>query len=114
MAAKGGIVDFTVEPTGRYGGISVHGQDQIQVTCRAIADVVDGVLACERAIDLLKVDTEGAELETIRALSPLHLARIRTICFETRHPHNPGPAHFAMHFACQTCRLDQRRVSSAR
>ena len=114
VAQEGGVVDFTVEPTGRYGGIGIDGREQIQVRCRAIAEVLDEVLAQEPTIDLLKVDTEGAELETIRALSPDHLARIRTICFETRQPYNPDPARFDMQFACETCRLDQRPALSVR
>lgn len=108
VAADAGIVDFTVEPTGRYGGIGVAGSERITVECRDVATVLKEVLAREESIDLLKVDTEGAELETIRAIPAEQLARIRTICFETRQPYNPDPSRFAMGFACETCRLEQR------
>jgi len=108
VAARGGMVEFTIEPTGRYGGIGVAGSSQIRVPCRAVADVVGEVLAREGAIDLLKVDSEGSELETICAIPGEQLARIRTICFETAVPHNPDPQRFRMRFACETCRLDQR------
>jgi FkbM family methyltransferase len=108
VAAQGGRVDFTVEPTGRYGGIGVEGAEQIRVQCRGIAEVVGEILAREDMIDLLKVDSEGAELETVSAIPTEQLARIRTICFETATPHNPDPKRFAMLFACETCRLDHR------
>ena len=114
VAARGGMVDFTVEPTGRYGGIGVPGAEQIRVRCEAVADVLDAVLAREESIDLLKIDSEGAELETLNAIPSEQLARIRTICFETRKPHNPDPARFGMRFACETCRLDQRAALNAR
>jgi FkbM family methyltransferase len=112
VASRAGVVDFTVEPTGRYGGIGVHGSELIQVRCRAVTDVIEDVLNREGAIDLLKIDIEGAEAETVRAIPWAQLARIRTICFETRTPLNPDPRRFAMHFACDTCRLD-RRLSDA-
>jgi FkbM family methyltransferase len=114
VAATGGPVDFTVEPTGRYGGIGVSGPEQIRVRCDAVTDVIDAILDREGSIDLLKIDSEGAELETVNAIKPEQLARIRTIVFETREPHNPDPARFAMHFACETCRLDQPGASKAR
>jgi FkbM family methyltransferase len=111
VAAGGGMVDFTVESTGRYGGIGVAGAERIRVPCRAVAEVVGEVLAHEGAIDLLKIDSEGAELETVCAIPPEQLARIRSICFETTTPHNPDPERFRMRFACETCRLDPRSSS---
>lgn len=102
------LVDFTLESTGRYGGIGVPGVEQIQVQCRAISDVLDEVFERELAIDLLKIDTEGAELDTVRAIPGRQLERIRTICFECTTPYNVDPGSFEMKFACETCRLDQR------
>jgi FkbM family methyltransferase len=105
IAAEGGIVDFVVEPTGRYGGIGGEGADRIRVACRPVTEVLNEVLEREPIIDLLKIDTEGTELETVGAILPTQLARIRTICYETRTPHNPDPKRFSMQFACETCRL---------
>ena len=107
VAADGGTVRFTVEPFGRYGGIGVAGDDHIEVTCRAVTNVLDEVLEREGRIDLLKIDTEGAELDTVRAIRPDQLDRINTICFETRAPYNPDPERFAVHFAAETCRLER-------
>ncbi len=108
VAARNGQVDFSIESTGRYGGIGVDGDGQIRVTCRSVSDVLGEVLERERVIDMLKIDTEGAECETVAAIPDDQLARIRTICFETRTPCNIDPGRFDMHFACETCRLDQR------
>jgi len=108
VSAHGGTVDFRVEGTGRYGGIGIAGEERITVSCRAVADVIGEVLALEGEIDLLKLDTEGAERDTIRAIPAEQLARIRTICFETTAPFNPDPDRFTMGFACETCRLDRR------
>ena len=109
VAASDQIVDFTIEPTGRYGGIGATvGSEHIQVTCRSVAAVIAEVLDREGIIDILKIDTEGAEVATVGAIPADQLARIRTICFETREPFNPAPALFEMQFACETCRLQQR------
>jgi len=105
VATGSGPVDFTVEATGRYGGIGVPGETQIRVNCRAISDVLDEVLAVERAVDILKIDTEGAELATVGAIRRDQLERIRTLYFETRVPVNPAPELFDMHFASDTCSL---------
>lgn len=109
VAAQEGTVDFTVEASGRYGGIGLPGESKIEVTCRAISDVLDEVLGVESAIDILKIDTEGAELETVRAIRRDQLERIGTLYFETRTPFNPAPELFDMSLACETCALLSRR-----
>ena len=114
VAAAGGTVAFTVEPFGRYGGIDVPGEEHIEVRCRAIADVLDEVLEQEGRIDLLKIDTEGAELDTVRAIRADQLALIDTICFEASAPYNPDPGEFAMRFAAETCRLERLSTRSVR
>jgi FkbM family methyltransferase len=114
VAAQGGVVDFMVEPTGRYGGIGLPGAEQIRVRCRPVGEVLGNVLDREGVIDVLKIDTEGAELETLLAIPVDQLARIRTIYYETKTPVNPDPDGFEMHFACQTCALVSRRPALPR
>jgi FkbM family methyltransferase len=115
VATRDETVEFTVEPTGRYGGIGVNsGDERITVHCRAVADVIGEVLEREPVIDMLKIDTEGAEVATVGAIPSEQLARIRTICFETRRPFNPDPERLQMSFACETCRLTQRAPIAAR
>lgn len=109
VATRDETVQFRVESTGRYGGIGAGAEDErITVHCRAIADVLGEVLEREPVIDVLKIDTEGSEVETVSAIPAEQLARIRTIYFETRHPFNPDPERLQMSFACETCRLSQR------
>jgi FkbM family methyltransferase len=103
-----GEVDFAVEPTGRYGGLNGVGDERIRVRCRAIGPLLDEVLSREDRIDLLKLDTEGAERATLAAIDHARLARIDTILYETREPWNPDPDRFEMSFACETCRLESQ------
>jgi FkbM family methyltransferase len=107
VAPTEGTVDFTVEPSGRYGGIGIVGSERIQVRCRSVAEVLDEVLDREGQISLLKLDIEGAELETVRAIPAAQRRRVRTICFESETPNNPDPGRFTMRFAAQTVRLDR-------
>jgi FkbM family methyltransferase len=107
VASFSGEVNFTIEPTGRYGGIGVPGREQISLKARAVSEVLDEILAREDTIDVLKLDTEGLELETLHSIPDEQLSRIRTIYFESRARHNPWPDRFTMQFACETCRLAQ-------
>jgi FkbM family methyltransferase len=58
-----GQMGFLVEPTGRYGRLEA-GQDEL-VEVVTVADVLEGV---GRAVDFVKVDTEGSEPELVAAL----------------------------------------------
>lgn len=89
VGAEAGTVEFGVEETGRYGGIGVATGATIRVDCLAINDVLARVLEKEGHIDILKIDTEGVEEPTLRAIDRKHLARIRTIYAETPMQENP-------------------------
>jgi FkbM family methyltransferase len=101
---RAGTVTFGVEPTGRYGGIAFQGSDSIEVPCVDINDV----LAREPAVDLLKVDTEGAEIATVSAIRPELLDRIGVIYLETMERPVLHPERFDSSFSCDTLRLTQR------
>ena len=103
-----GMVDFTREATGRYGGVGVSGDDLIQVRCRAINDLLAEVLEQEDAIDVLKVDIEGLEPATVAAIRPELLARIGTIYFESPTPVRLHEAECDFSFANETVRLRRR------
>jgi FkbM family methyltransferase len=79
-----GEVEFGVEPTGRYGGIGVSTGASLRVRCRSINAVVEEVLERHGRIDLIKLDTEGAEERTIRAIAPEHLDRIGAFYLEAQ------------------------------
>jgi FkbM family methyltransferase len=101
---RSGTVTFGLEPTGRYGGIGVPGSESIEVPCLDINDV----LAREPAIDLLKVDTEGAEIATVAAIRPDLQERIGVIYLETMERPVLHPERFDASFSCDTLRLAQR------
>jgi FkbM family methyltransferase len=105
VADSEGIVGFGRERTGRYGGVGLLGEEQIDVQCRHINAVLRDVLAAEGRIDMLKIDTEGLENRTVSAIDRELLAAIPVVVFESSEPQNPWPERFAMRYATQTCRL---------
>ena len=108
VADRSGEVVFGVEPSGRYGGIGVDTGSTITVPCRDINDVVAEVLEHERQIDVLKLDTEGIEMQTVAALRPELLPRITSIFLETEHPQPFHPERYDASYANQTLRLTTR------
>ena len=104
------VVEFGVEPTGRYGGIGVEMPERIEVACISINDVLERVLAREGRIDILKIDIEGAELDTVAAIRPELLDRIHTIYFETAARTELHTDRFALSYACDTGRLVNRSL----
>jgi FkbM family methyltransferase len=108
VGPEGGMVQFGLEPTGRYGGVGVSSQDTISVPCVGINELLADVVEREGSIDILKVDTEGLELETVRAIRPEMLDRIKTIYYEWP---RPAPLHadrFRFSFYNETNRLTRR------
>jgi FkbM family methyltransferase len=115
VADRSGTVTFGVEPTGRYGGIGVATADAIEVRCLEINEVLERVLDEAPGIDVLKLDTEGAEAATVRAIRPDLLARVRRIYLETGDPAAVRLDGFGAHFASDTLALTNRqRESEAR
>ena len=86
VGTSDGIFSFGREPTGRYGGIGVSSSDVVDVRCRDVNAVLADVLAHHEEIDILKLDTEGLELETIEGIEEQFLDRVRLIYFETDEP----------------------------
>ncbi len=108
VAPEAGTVDFGVEPTGRYGGIGVAAESTIRVSAREINDVLEGVLAHEPVIDVLKVDVEGLEAQLVGAIRPDLLARIERIYFEDAEAVALHPERYEHDFELQTNRLVAR------
>ena len=101
-------VEFGIEATGRYGGIGVAARESIEVPCLDVNRVLEEVLEQAPAIDILKVDTEGAELATVGAIRDDLLARIRLIYLETTDRPSLHADRFDATFACDTLRLANR------
>ena len=80
--AENGIVAFGTERTGRYGGIGKDTGNVMQLPCRSVNDLLLEVLQREGSIDMLKIDTEGAETRTVAAINAANLSHIKTICME--------------------------------
>ncbi|WP_320670757.1 FkbM family methyltransferase [Patulibacter defluvii] len=90
VAAEDGEVSFGVEPTGRYGGIGVETAERITVRTRAIAALLEDVLAREGRIDVLKMDVEGLERDLLAAVPAAVAARIGRVEVEWSHPDLAG------------------------
>jgi FkbM family methyltransferase len=108
--AQAGEASFGDEPYGRYGAIDLPGaRHTFPVQVRGIADVVDEALEGAERIDVLKIDTEGAELRTVQAIRSDQLARIGTIYFEWLGDEAlPHPGAFDATVRCDTVALRQR------
>jgi FkbM family methyltransferase len=111
VADRAGRVRFGIEESGRYGGIDRELESEIEVPCLDVNSVLSRVLDEVERIDVLKVDTEGAELATARAIAPEHLDRIDTIYLELEHPEPVHPERYESTFANQTLALTRRRSS---
>ena len=112
VGPRGGVVEFGREPTGRYGAVGARTADVIKIRCLEINQILEHVVARETAIDILKIDTEGLEEETVAAIRPDLLDRVATIYFETT---SPAPLHsdrFDFWFANETVRLTRREPAS--
>ena len=108
VAERRGRVSFGVEPSGRYGGVGLDLDGVIEVDCLDVNDVLEEVLEREPVIDVLKLDTEGLELATVRAIRADLLRRIRTIYFEWPEEPEVHPDLFDRSFANTTCALRKR------
>ena len=82
VADQHGILEFGIEETGRYGGLKTQNEKKIKVNCIHIDEVLSEALKDNDRIDILKVDTEGSEIDTLNALSEKYLPKIENIYFE--------------------------------
>lgn len=84
-----GILPFAREPTGRYGTLDPNSYlwnrqrgEEINVRVEHVNTVLEQAIFRHGIIDLLKIDTEGSELATLRAIDPSLLGHIRRIVIE--------------------------------
>jgi FkbM family methyltransferase len=115
VAGAGGRAEFGIEDTGRYGGIGVETERSIEVTCEGINDVLEEVLDSTPTVDVLKIDTEGTELEIFRAIRPELLQKVHAAYLEVERRPESVPAPFDSAFHNRTWVLRNRAsVGSAR
>jgi FkbM family methyltransferase len=110
VAATAGTAGFGVEDTGRYGGIGVATGRTIEVNCLGIDDVLERALASSPRIDVLKIDTEGTELEILGGVAPELLRRVDTVYLETDRRPPTLPDSFEAGFRNDTLVLRNRRA----
>jgi FkbM family methyltransferase len=110
VANHSGMVDFGTEPSGRYGGIGLRLTESIQVQCVDINVVLAQVLHREEQIDILKIDTEGAELDIVQAIRRDYLERIQRIYFESPSQRRLYPDLFEQQKYGGVCRLIRREI----
>lgn len=115
VARASGEATLRTEPTGRYatlgeGHPSFPPTQQIIVRTRAINEVLGEILEREQRIDVLKVDTEGTEVELVSSIEEHLLDRIASIFFESSEAQPLHPSHYDLRFSCLTNRLTQRAM----
>ncbi|MDA8744869.1 FkbM family methyltransferase [Rubripirellula amarantea] len=86
VSYESGRLQFGTEPTGRYGGLGVSTGNYIEVETITINDVLADVLSKETHVDILKLDIEGLEVDTVSAIDPKYLDKIGRIYFEYMEP----------------------------
>ena len=82
VSSSAGEFEFGIEETGRYGGLGVKTKQCIKVTCLEINSVLDDILKTEKAVEILKIDTEGVEVATVTSISKAYLKRVKRIYLE--------------------------------
>jgi len=114
VADRSGTLPFAVEPSGRYGGLDRGSavRERIDVRVEHVNDALASVLAEHGRIDVLKLDTEGSEPATVRAIAPALLARIGRIYCEDQFGEIELPG-WRRRVSCETTRLDNPAYSPA-
>lgn len=106
-----GTFRFGLEETGRYGGIGLPGTQEIEVHCFNINDVLKQVLDTVDVVDILKIDTEGLELKTVKAIDESFCPRIRKIYFEGHTSEQVHPRFFTQRLLqSDVCELTNRKL----
>jgi FkbM family methyltransferase len=110
VSYESGIVEFGIEPSGRYGGVGVDAQKNIQVECLDINQLLGTILEKEDIIDILKIDTEGLEIKTVAAIKGKYLKKIRTIYLEAHPQYCLYPDEFLQKQYGSVCQLINKRT----
>ena len=113
VADRAGEEPFSVEPTGRYGGLEGPHAEAIAVRVRHIDEILGEVLASESVIDVLKIDTEGVEARTLAAASPELLSRVGLVFAEDIDSSISPPAGFEVSRRASVLRLANRGARAA-
>ena len=105
-----GPVRFGVESSGRYGGIELETGQYIDLYSLNINEVLHTVLEQEKVIDVLKIDTEGAELRTVEAIDAYYLKFIKKIYLEAHPTKDIYPSMFDQNQYGSVCTLRNKSL----
>ena len=105
VSNESGMVRFGIETSGRYGGIEVDTGEYVEVPCLDVNEVLQEILATEEIIDILKIDTEGLEVRTVKHIRVDFLKRIRRIYIEASPEEELHPAIFEQLQYGSVCQL---------
>lgn len=98
IADKNGVAKMGVEDSGRYGGIGIETDSQIEVNTVDVNFALSCILHSHPLIDVLKIDIEGMEDLVLSHISDENLAKIKVIYLEKGDDDNFFPAHFKNQF----------------
>lgn len=84
VSDEAGQLGFGIEPSGRYGGIGLQTGEVITVPCIHINDALRAAIDQLGHIDVVKIDTEGVEVRTVKAIAPDLLPFIHQIFLEAK------------------------------
>lgn len=98
VGSESGLVDFGLEPTGKFGGVKVPSVQQIRVPCVTINEVMERVVSKHGEIDCLKIDVEGSEREILSSLARQFWDHIRCIYAENCNCEEFMPPNFRRTF----------------
>jgi FkbM family methyltransferase len=107
VSNKNGINKFGTDKFGRCGGLLREAENYIDVECEDVNDILRNILIKETIIDVLKIDTEGNELDIINAIEKSVLSKIKVIFFEIDYT-----VKLANDFRCLPDYYDQFRVGN--
>lgn len=106
VADQAGTVRFGLDVTsGRYGGLKSDFGHSTMVQCVHINTALKKTLDRHGRIDILKIDTEGSEIETIAAIDKTLLPRIRKIYIEAEPTTKLHPEFFTQKQYGTVCQL---------
>jgi len=103
---------FGVEPTGRYGGLEIETGQYLEIDCLGINEVLQEVLETETIIDVLKIDIEGVEIRTVKAIRRSILERIRKIYIDSNPKEKLHPSIFEQRQYRSICQLTNKVLGS--
>ncbi len=78
--------------------------------CLSISEALREILEKEEVIDILKVDTEGAEIRTVKAIGGDLIKRIKRIYLEAEPEELLHPEAFDQHQYGGVCQLTNRAL----